>query len=176
MLFDLSAFSLYDAVFIAIGGFTLLAALGVVLFRNIVYSAFSLVLTFLGVAALYFQLEAGFLGAIQILVYAGAISVLIIFAVMLVMNKPAWKTNVPSPRTKAAFTGGTITAMLGTALIAAIGFTKWPEAALTSTNDSVGMLAELMMGDYVIAFEAAAVLLLVAVIGAIILAKGVEDK
>lgn len=176
MMFDISAFSLYDAVFIVIGGVTVLAALGVVLFRNIVYSALSLVLAFLGVASLYFQLNAGFLGVIQILVYAGAISVLIIFAVMLVMDKDARRTNLPTPRVRAWFTGGTITAMMLAAIIAAIGFTEWPQTTLMGVDKSVGMLAELMMGDYVIAFEAAAILLLVAVIGAIIIAKGVENK
>jgi len=175
-MFEFSAFSLYDAVYLAIGGVTILGALGVVLFRNIVYSALSLVLTFLGVAAIYFQLNAGFLGVIQILVYAGAISVLIIFAVMLVMDKEARRTNLPTPRVRAWFTSGTISAMMLASIIASISFTEWPKAALQGADDSLGMLAELMMGDYVIAFEAAAILLLVAVIGAIILAKGVENK
>ncbi|KUG04895.1 nadh-ubiquinone oxidoreductase chain j [hydrocarbon metagenome] len=176
-MLEFSAFSLNDAVFIAIAGITVTAALGVVLFRNIIYSALSLVLAFLGVAAIYFQLNAGFLGVIQILVYAGAISVLIIFAIMLVMNRPAGRTNLTSPRTREAFAGGTITIMMLTALIAAIGLSDWPKKVLSSgADDTVGILAELMLGDYVIAFEAAAILLLVAVVGAIILAKGVENK
>ncbi len=175
-MFEFSAFSLYDAAFLAIGGVTILGALGVVLFRNIIYSALSLVFTMLGVAAIYFQLNAGFLGAIQILVYAGAISVLIIFAVMLLMDKDARRTNLPTPRTKAWFAGGTITMMMLASIIAAVGFTEWPKTALQGVDNSVGMLAELMLGDYVIAFEAAAILLLVAVIGAIILAKGVENR
>lgn len=175
-MLDLSAFSLYDAVFLVIAGVTLLAALGVVLFNNIVYSALSLILTFLGVAAVYFQLNSSFLGIIQILIYAGAISVLIIFGIMLLMNREANRTNLPTPRIKALFTGGTITAMMLTALIAAIGFTGWPEYQLQKTDNSVDMLAALMLGDYVIAFEAAAILLLVAVIGAILIAKGARDK
>lgn len=176
-MLDFSAFSLYDAVFIAIAGVTVLGALGVVLFRNIIYSALSLILAFLGVAALYFQLNAGFLGVIQILVYAGAISVLIIFAIMLVMNRAAGKSNLVSPRSREVFTGGTITAMMLTALIAAIGLSDWPKRVLLAgADDTVGILAELMLGDYVVAFEAAAILLLVAVVGAIILAKGVENK
>ncbi len=176
-MIEFSGLSLYDAVFTAAAGVTVTAALGVVLFRNIIYSALSLVLAFLGVAAIYFQLNAGFLGVIQILVYAGAISVLIIFAIMLVMNRPAGRTNLTSPRTREVFTGGTITAMMLTALIAAIGLSDWPKTVLLKgADDTVGMLAELMLGDYVVAFEAAAILLLVAVVGAIILAKGVENK
>ncbi|MDD3894987.1 MAG: NADH-quinone oxidoreductase subunit J [Syntrophomonadaceae bacterium] len=176
MMFNFSAFSLFDAVFIAIAGVTVLAALGVVLFRNIIYSALSLILSFLGVAAIYFQLNSGFLGVIQILVYAGAISVLIIFAVMLLMNRDAGRTNLTTPRTKQLFAAGGITAMMLTALTAAIGFTKWPVAHLQGNDNSITMLAEAMLNDYVIAFEAAAILLLVAVIGAILIAKGVEDK
>lgn len=175
-MFDISAFSLYDAVFIIIAGATLLAALGVVLLPNIIYSALSLILTFLGVAALFFQLNSGFLGVIQILVYAGAISVLILFAVMLLMNTEPGRTSLPTPRLKALFTGGGLTAMFLTALIAAIGFTKWPQYRLMGTDNSVEMLAEAMLGDYVIAFEAAAILLLVAVVGAILIAKGVAEK
>ena len=110
------------------------------------------------------------------MVYAGAISVLIIFAIMLVMNRPAGESNLSSPRTREVFTGATITAMLFTALIAVIGFTQWPIGAKPGPDNSLGLLADLLLGDYVIAFEAAAILLLVAVVGAIILAKGGENK
>lgn len=175
-MFNISAFSLYDAVFLVIAGVTLLAALGVVLLPNIIYSALSLILTFLGVAALFFQLHSGFIGVIQILVYAGAISVLILFAVMLLMNIEPGRTNLPTTRLKTLFAGGGITAMFLTALIAAIGFTQWPQLKLITNDNSVEMLAEAMLGDYVIAFEAAAILLLASVIGAILIAKGVQEK
>ncbi len=175
-MFNFAAFSLFDAVFIVVAGVTVLSALGVVMFRNIIYSALSLVLSFLGVAAIYFQLHSGFLGVIQILVYAGAISVLIIFAIMLLMNREAGRTNLVTPRNKQLFTAGGLSAMMLTAIIAAIGFTRWPDLSLQDADHAVTMLAEAMLGDYVIAFEAAAILLLVSVIGAILIAKGVEDK
>lgn len=172
----LSAFSLFDAVFFIIAGVTVLAALGVVLFRNIIYSALSLILSFLGVAAIFFQLYSGFLGVIQILVYAGAIAVLIIFAIMLLMNHDAGKTNLNTPMTKQLFAAGGMTAMMLTALVAVLGFTNWPAHQLHKIDNSVAMLADAMLIDYVIAFEAAAILLLVSVIGAILITKGVEDK
>jgi NADH:ubiquinone oxidoreductase subunit 6 (subunit J) len=56
MMFNLAAFSLYDLAFIIIAGITVTAALGVVLFKNIIYSALSLILAFLGAAAIYFQI------------------------------------------------------------------------------------------------------------------------
>ncbi|MBC7075311.1 MAG: NADH-quinone oxidoreductase subunit J [Syntrophomonadaceae bacterium] len=168
---------LQDAVFVMIAIVTTGAALGVVFLRNIVHNALCLVLTFLGVAAVYFQLNAGFIGLVQILVYAGAISVLIIFAIMLVMDKEINQTNLPIPSLGRRIAGVYITALLVITLVLAIYFTAWPLATGAGAPfDAVGMLAELMLGDYVIAFEAAAVLLLVAVVGAVILAKGVEKQ
>ncbi|MFA7078870.1 MAG: NADH-quinone oxidoreductase subunit J, partial [Syntrophomonas sp.] len=64
--------TLNDVVFVGVSGLTILAALGVVLSRNIIHSALALILTFLGVAVTFFQLGAGFIGLVQILVYAGA--------------------------------------------------------------------------------------------------------
>lgn len=166
--------NLSDLVFIVTALVTVTAAMGVVGFRNIVHSALSLVLSFLGVAAIYFQLEAGFLGLVQILVYAGAISVLIIFAIMLVMDQDANETNLSHVRKK--YWGGLIALLVTLGLGAAISSSTWPEALGSMPEDSVGALAELLMGDYVVAFEVAAILLLVAVVGAIILAKGAGEN
>lgn len=167
---------LQDIVFVMIAIATVGAALGVVFLRNIVHNALCLVLTFLGVAAVYFQLDAGFIGLIQILVYAGAISVLIIFAIMLVMDKEVKQTSLPIPSLGRRMVGIYITVLLVATLGLVIYFTTWPLASGAGVPlDAVGMLAELMLGDYVIAFEAAAILLLVAVVGAVILAKGVEE-
>lgn len=175
-MLDFSAFSLFDAAFIVIAGVTVIAALGVVIFRNIIHSAFCLILSFLGIAAIYFQLHSGFLGVVQILVYAGAVAVLIIFAIMLLMNHDADRTNQTTPNSKQLFAAGGITAMILAALTAAIGFTSWPAGQLQSIDNSLNLLAELMLTDYVIAFETAAILLLAAVIGAILIARGVDDK
>ncbi len=166
-----------DLVFIGISGFTVLSALGVVCSRNIVHSALALILTFLGVALTFFQLGAGFIGLVQILVYAGAISVLIIFAVMLVMNTEADKTNRPNPSRTTRFWG----VLLALGLIAGLGIPIWhsnllPVLGPAPVADTVGALAELLLGKYVVAFEAAAVLLLLAMVGAIILARGDEEQ
>ncbi|MGS0764539.1 NADH-quinone oxidoreductase subunit J family protein [Syntrophomonas curvata] len=165
--------NLADLVFIVTALITVTAAAGVVGFKNIVHSALSLVLSFLGVAAIYFQLEAGFLGLVQILVYAGAISVLIIFAIMLVMDKDADETNLSHAKKK--YWGGLIALLVTLGLGAAIGSSTWPESLGSLPEDGVGALARLLLGDYAIAFEVAAILLLVAVVGAIILAKGADE-
>ncbi|HWQ76876.1 MAG TPA: NADH-quinone oxidoreductase subunit J [Syntrophomonas sp.] len=166
--------SLNDIVFIVLAGITLAAALGVVLTRNIIHSALFLVLTFLGVAGIYFQMDAGFLGLVQIMVYAGAISVLMIFAIMLVMQADVSKTNLFNRSVPTIMAGSYTGALLTAALIGAIWFTKWPLSRVPSRDQGVENLAGLLLGQYVIPFEVAAILLLVAVFGAIILAKGEE--
>jgi len=168
--------SLNDLVFIALAIITLLSALGVVLSRNIMHAALFLVLTFLGVAGIYFQLNAGFIGLVQIMVYAGAISVLIIFAIMLVMDVEIGKTNLFNQSVPTILTGGYVSLLLISGLVGAIWFTKWPLSSIQAVDQGVDKLAGLLLGPYVVSFEVAAILLLVAVFGAIILAKGVEDK
>lgn len=166
--------NLNDLVFIALAGITLVGALGVVLLKNIVHAALSLVLSFLGVAAIYFQLQAEFLGLVQIMVYAGAISVLMIFAIMLVMDREPDRTNLSH---KSSQLWGGLTAFF---FAAVIGISIWgSQFAVQPANsdaDRIGQIAQLVMGNFVVAFEAAAILLLVAVVGAIILAKGAKEE
>jgi len=164
-----------DVVFVFISAITVLSALGVVLSRNIVHSALALILAFLGVALTFFQLGAGFIGLVQILVYAGAISVLIIFAIMLVMNVEADRTNQPNPSRSTRFWGLLLALVLIIGLGASIWCSNlWPVLGPLPVADAVGALADLMLGKYVVAFEAAAILLLLAMVGAIILARGDE--
>lgn len=163
-----------DLVFIATAGITILASLGVVTSKNIIHSALLLVISFLGVAAIYFQLNAAFLGLVQIMIYAGAISVLIIFAIMLVMNQDINQSN---PSDKKGTVIGVIVAGLFTFLVSiSIVGSKWGASVNNILENPVEILAEMLMGDFVVAFEVAAVLLLVAIIGAIMIAKGADEK
>ncbi|MGI5880534.1 MAG: NADH-quinone oxidoreductase subunit J [Syntrophomonadaceae bacterium] len=168
--------NLNDAVFMLLALITIGSALGVVASKNIVHSALLLVVTFMGVAGLYFQMNAGFIGLVQILIYGGAISVLIIFAIMLVMDVEPEKTNLPSPSLARRMWGVYLVVLLIIALGASIWYTRWPLAISAAGTDELTALANLMLGKYVVAFEVAAILLLVAVVGAIILAKGADDK
>ncbi|HQA06979.1 MAG TPA: NADH-quinone oxidoreductase subunit J [Syntrophomonadaceae bacterium] len=163
-----------DAVFIILGFITLLGAVGVVSFTNIVHAALSLVMSFLGVAGLYFQLQAEFLGLVQIMVYAGAISVLIIFAIMLVMDRDPDQTNVSHKVNR--WWGGLIALLFAAFIGFAIRESHFTGQAASTGADRLGQIAELVLGNYVIAFEVAAILLLVAVVGAIILAKGAKEQ
>lgn len=169
--------NLNDVVFILIAAVTIFAALGVIISKNIIHSALLLVLTFLGVAGLYFQMNAGFIGLVQILIYGGAISILIIFAIMLVMDVDVNRTNLPSTSISRRLGGIYISILLTCAAAASIWLTKWPLARVgTKNQDDITVLADLMLGKYVVAFEVAAVLLLAAVVGSIILAKGADEK
>ncbi len=166
-----------DLFFLIITTFTIASALVVVLSRNIIHSALALILTFLGVAMTFFGLGAGFLGLVQILVYAGAVSVLIIFAIMLVMKPDPNSTNLPTPSRDTHFTGGLLAWLVVMGLGVAIGLSRWPSLPDAPKGyDAVADLATLLLGNYVVAFEAAAVLLLLAVVGAIILARGAEKS
>ncbi|HWP97274.1 MAG TPA: NADH-quinone oxidoreductase subunit J [Syntrophomonadaceae bacterium] len=166
--------TIQNLVFASLGGITVLAALGVVLSKNMVHSALFLVLTFLGVGGIYFNLGAGFLALVQILVYAGAISVLMIFAIMLVMKGEAGGSNPPGPSLGSRLWGIYLAVLLTLGLGASIWFSQWAPGQAAPPGDKVKGLAGLMLGNYVVAFEMAAILLLLAVVGAIILAKGDE--
>jgi len=175
--FCLSGEGLYTLVFTALAAIILLGALGVVLFPNIIHSAYCLVLTFLGVAGLYMQAGAGFVGIVQILIYAGAISVLLIFAVMLVMDREPKYTSPFAPKEKRNWWAAYGVILFIAAIFITITTTVWPKTGTgLADGTETAMIADLFLGNYVVAFEAAAILLLVAVIGAIILAKGVKDE
>lgn len=166
------------AVFYLVAAVIVISGLGVVISKNIVHSALLLVLAFLGIAACFFELQAGFLALMQILIYGGAVSVLLVFAIMLVMQERTEATNPPIGSRVA----GGISLLLGLALLgglgAAIAYSGLPAGGLNAASgapvDTVAALAQMMLGDYVLAFELAAILLLVAVAGAIVLARG-ED-
>lgn len=148
------------------------AALAMVFSRNLVHSALYMITTFVGVAGIYLMLNADFLAAVQILVYVGAISVLLVFGVMLTRRGDISMSNLFNHYKIIA---GVISLALFFVLGKLILASSWNISSLVGPTDTVGQIAELMMADFVIPFEIAAVLLLVAMIGAIIVAKGVKD-
>jgi NADH-quinone oxidoreductase subunit J len=161
-----------QVVFILLGLITLVGAGGVVLHRNLFRAALFLVLSFVGVAGIYVLLEAELLAMIQLLVYVGAISILIIFAVMLSrqMMSPEFKSR------NEQWFGGLAAAVLLFAVLAVVLLTvRWP---VDPTGAAVppGMIAALGEAlvspqQYVLPFEVASVLLLVALVGAVIIAR-----
>jgi len=161
--------------FYTLAAFILGFAVLVVSTKDTVHSVLFLVLDFLFVAALYVLLGAAFLAAIQVLVYAGGIVVLYLFVVMLVnLKRPPEAHHDPSRRTKLGF-GLAAAVLLELGAIAAYSSAQpatriAPATALpvTGNTEQVGWL---LYTSYLIPFEIASMLLLVAMIGAIVLAK-----
>ncbi|ABW27174.1 NADH-quinone oxidoreductase subunit J [Acaryochloris marina] len=146
------------------------AALGVVLFESIVYSAFTLGAVFISIAGLYILLNADFVSAAQILIYVGAVNVLILFAIMLVNKTEDFK---PLPRrwirkVSTAFVSLALFTLLATMVLQ----TNWPvDVALAPPASSVETIGIHFFTDYLLPFELASILLLMALVGAVVLAR-----
>ncbi|WP_298611893.1 NADH-quinone oxidoreductase subunit J [uncultured Thermosynechococcus sp.] len=155
--------------FFALAGAVLFAALGVVLLDNVVYSAFLLGGVFLSISGLYILMNADFVSAAQILIYVGAVNVLILFAIMLVNKREAY-TPVPGRWLRQ---GGAAVVSLGVfaLLTKMILQTPWKISALPPTPDSIKTIGRHFFSDFLLPFELASVLLLMALIGAVVLAR-----
>jgi NADH-quinone oxidoreductase subunit J len=159
--------------FFVIAFWILICAIGVVAFRKIVYSAVSMVFCFLGVAMAYALLNAELVAAIQILVYVGAISVVILFAIML--------TEAQSGDYKLFFNRQSILAAplaVAAAVVLAVLLisSKLTDTGDKSLNVSVSALSKLLFNHYVFPFELVSLVLLAAMIGAIVLARREGEK
>lgn len=161
-------------VFYIFAAITVGSALSVVLLKNLVHAALFMVLAFVGVAAMYVLLEAEFLAATQILVYAGAIAILIAFGLMLTRRQNIAESSLFN-RQK----GIAALVVAGTFAIIAFLFnkTEWnvQEATVNAQAVTEGM-SKLMFVDYAVAFETIALLLLIAMVGAIVIAKEVNNS
>jgi NADH-quinone oxidoreductase subunit J len=145
-----------------------IAALAVVLLRDVFRAALSLVLCFLTVAGIYITLSADFLAAVQVLVYVGAISVLIILAIMLTrevqQGSPSNRLQIPAFIVAILFLGGVAFAMLNT---------PWPVSSVPPLEPTTPALARLLFGEggFILPVEIAPILLLAAILGAIALVR-----
>ncbi len=162
---------LYDIIFYLFAIITVVSAVIVVNAKNIVHSAFSLLLTFFGVSGIYVLLGADFLAVVQIMVYVGGILILLLFGVMLT-NKI---TNVDIR--SGSFQ--VFPAIVGLAAFAAILFgvissTNWKTESFEIPITTTYSLGNLLLSEYVLIFELLGILLLVALIGAASIAR--RDK
>ena len=145
-----------------------LAALAVVLLGDVFRAALSLVLCFLTVAGIYITLSADFLAAVQVLIYVGAISVLIILAIMLTREvqrgSPSNRLWIPAFIVALLFLGGVSFAMLNT---------TWQVSVVPPLEPTTPAIAGLLFGEggFILPVEIAAILLLAAILGAIVLVR-----
>lgn len=156
-------------VFVLFCAFLIATALGVVLARNPINSALCLILNLVGVAVVFASLEAHFLAVVQIIVYAGAIMVLVVFVLMLLNSKqeeqrlPGLFLLVLSSAGGAVFLG-----VFGVLAVEHFSTALRIQPEYTGTVKAIG---ELLYTDYVFPFEAASILILAAVVGAAMVAK-----
>ncbi|MBC8196155.1 MAG: NADH-quinone oxidoreductase subunit J [Acidimicrobiia bacterium] len=164
------------AVFIVSAVVVLSGALGVLLARNPVHAALFLVQTLFGVAVLFVLLDATFLAAVQVMVYAGAIVILFLFVIMLLGVDRADDLGIEpiaGQRPLAAVVGMSLAGLLATVLLVAVdGLTGAPAGTpIGDAGDNTRRLGEALFTDMVFAVELTAILLTVAVVGAVALAR-----
>lgn len=165
--------AVFAVAFYAFSAVTILAALGVVLKKNIVHSALLLILAFVGVAGIYVLLQADFIAFVQILVYAGAVAILVAFGVMLTRRGDIRESNLFNKQKWPALF---VVAGVFAVIYALLSQTNWGPLAAAGPEDSTGIIATLMLTDFVVPFETAAILLTVAMLGAIVIAKEVKNS
>lgn len=155
-------------IFLILAGVSVLGALGTVLLRGVVRNAIFLVVSFLGVAGIYAMLQADFLFAVQILIYVGAVSTLILFGIMLTRGVRGEEAQNNAQLLPAALLSALLFAVI---LLPVIFLTAWPASADQAPDTTVALLGQELMGPYALPFEVAGVLLLVALVGAIVVAR-----
>lgn len=172
--------------FLVAGVVVLTGALGVVFAKNPVHAALFLIQTLFGVAVEFLVVEAHFLAAIQVIVYAGAIVILFLFVIMLLGVDTAENLHVEpiiGQRSAAVVTGAALLALLLgiiwtsrdlTGLRSFAGDVNRTDELTAETVPNVNQLAEFIFTDYVFAFEITGLLLTVAVVGAVVLARRVK--
>ena len=155
-------------IFYLVAAVTVVSAAMVAFSRNIIYSAFSLLGTFAGVAGIYVLLGADFVAAVQLLIYVGGILVLILFAVMLTHRiTDVQITNRAAGRIPAL----AIVAILLALLIQTLRQTPWAKAKEILYVPTSAKIGDLFLESYLLPFELASLVLLAALIGAVVLAR-----
>ena len=147
---------------------TVVSAISVVLNKNLVYAAISLLVTFLGVAAMYVFLWADFMAGTQVLIYIGGILILILFGIMLTHKITSVRISHTSIQKSI---GAIVVFVLFIGLVWMINITPWNLVASVEPEQTVKTIGTLLMTDFLLPFEVASVLLLGALIGAAVLSR-----
>jgi NADH-quinone oxidoreductase subunit J len=156
------------AVFVILSAVTLIAAFVVVTSKNVVRSAMSLVPSFLGVTGLYIMLQAEFVAGIQVLIYAGAISVLILFVIMLTEGGTGLRVRQSNEQVP---WGMATAGLMAVVMIYVLTTTKWPAAVGRLPEYTAAPIGQAFMTTHLLVFEVTSVVLLVALVGALVIAR-----
>jgi len=151
----------------------IVGGLGVVLVRNTVYAALFLILSLMGVAGFYVLLSVEFLALVQVLIYGGAVTVLLLFALMLTRTRDMFEGATDGPQKP-------IAAVVGLALLAAfitmIYKTQWPRDVNELTTVPFNDIGTALFNRWAVPFEIASGVLLVALVGAVVIAMQEEGE
>ena len=161
-----------EVIFYFVAALTVLGGLGVVFARNVVHSALFLIMALMAVAAVFILLSAEFLAIVQVLIYGGAVTILILFAMMLtrVRDMPGALDGPQRP-----FAAVAAAAFLAISILAVVS-TEWPGETEEVTVIAFSDLGDKLFRNWAVPFEVASLVLLVALIGAIILAREEEGE
>jgi len=159
------------AMFVVVSAIAVIGGIGTVISRSVVYASLFLLLSLLAVAGIYVLIFSPFLALVQVLIYGGAIIVVVLFALMLTHRGEPGESLDNRQKPLAAVTG---LAALGV-LLATVIANKWP-ASVDPQPAAFRDLSETLFSKWAIPFELASVLLLVALVGAIVMAKPGDQK
>ncbi len=161
-----------EGIFYAVAAVTVAGALGVVLARNVVHSALFLIMALIAVAGVFILLAAEFLAVVQVLIYGGAVTILILFAMMLtrVRDMPAAMDGPQKP-----FAALAAAAFMGVSILAIVS-TDWPGQTDKINVVTLDQIGSTLFTTWAVPFEIASLVLTVALLGAIILARGEEGE
>ena len=161
---------MYQAFFFIFAAAAVGFALNLVIQRHPVYSALSLIGVMASLASLYLMLGAEFIAAVQVIVYAGAVMVLFIFVIMLLNAGEEERTQ----RSKMARQAGAPLALILVSLLATVVFRQFPRESMAQFGDFAGQTApigRLLFREFLLPFEIVSVLILIAIVGAVVLAR-----
>lgn len=164
--------SLQPTALMGLGVVTLLSGMLVVQSRNLVHAGYWLLPCFLGVAGLYGLLDASFFFAVQIMLYAGAILVLILFALML--TRDVMNPHIPQ-NNRWTIPVAVLSLVVGILLVYSMGHSVNHSPGAPFHYNITRQIGEALIGRYVLPFEAATLLLLAALVGAVVLARTDRD-
>lgn len=146
------------------------SALGIMLARSLIHAVLSLILTFIALAGLFITLSADFVAVAQVLVYAGAVGVLVIFAIMLTPNSATGNAE-----TRFFGPGLLVASLLSAIMVYVAARTDWPAAGRGGFETTAQAIGEALVNRYVLPFEIASVLLIAAMVGALVLVRTERD-
>ncbi len=161
-----------NLVFYVLAAIAVVAALGVVTVPNVVHAALFLILALLMVASFYILLSSEFLALVQILIYAGAVATIILFGLMLTRGRDMPSVSVGAQWPLGLLAAGAFFGVVAAAVID----TRWPRDDGEVTMVSINAIGSVLFREWLLPFEVASFVLLVALIGAVVISRLEEGE